>query len=345
MDSWSETLNQGGELTSAQVANLCDALFQSEIAVETRAEWLAALARKGETAGEIAAFVRTLLRRGVPFPHDSGSGWVMDVCGTGGDKLGLFNVSTAVMFVAAACGVRVVKHGNRGITSKSGGADVLEAAGVKIDLSPDAAAGVLESAGCVFLFAPLYHPTFREVAPVRQFLAARGVVTVFNKLGPLLNPARPSRQLSGVFQESLIDLYAAVFLALGRDVAWAVHGETPAGGLDELSTMGLTRVREIRSGQVQAFDLSAETFGITAPDLSDLLGSDAPANAKILEALLGGSLRGPMEDIVCWNAAACLVVAGVDEGLGPALQTARRAIRSGAALDRLQRMRSASREV
>jgi anthranilate phosphoribosyltransferase len=342
MESWSETLKQGGELTSAEVASLCEALFRSDIAVEKRAEWLASLARKGETAGEIAAFVRTLLRKGVPFPQAPGSAWVMDVCGTGGDKLGLFNISTAVMFVAAACGVRVVKHGNRGITSKSGGADVLEAAGVRIDLPPEAAAEVLDRAGCVFLFAPLYHPTFREVAPVRQFLAAKGMVTVFNKLGPLLNPARPARQLSGVFQESLVDLYADVFQALGRDVAWAVHGQTPAGGLDELSTMGVTRVREVRSGKLQAFDLDPKEFGIVAPKLAGLLGADAAANARTLEAVLSGDLAGPMEDIVCWNAAACLRVADIADDLPSALGMARLAIRSGAAMERLRQMRDAS---
>ncbi len=166
---------------------------------------------------------------------------LMDVCGTGGDKHGLFNISTAAMFVVAACGVRVVKHGNRGgVTSKCGGADVLEALDVRIELEPAQASAVLDDIGCVFLFAPIYHPAFKAVGPVRKALAAQGVATIFNKLGPLLNPVNPPFQLAGVFDPAMVATYGDVFAELGRTRAWAVHGRTPEGGLDEMSTLGET---------------------------------------------------------------------------------------------------------
>jgi anthranilate phosphoribosyltransferase len=345
MDHWTETIRASNELDSGQIAELCDELFDAKNEIAIRAGWLAALSARGETASEIAAFVRTLLGRAVVFPGTADGEVTIDVCGTGGDKLGLFNISTAVMFVVAACGVKVIKHGNRGITSKSGGADVLEASGVRINLNPDQSAEVLAETGCVFLFAPIYHPTFREVAPVRQMLAAQGIVTIFNKLGPLLNPAPPTRQLAGVYQESLIPLYAQVFAELGRDRAWAVHGKLDGGGMDELSTLGPCVVCEVLEGQIKTFELNAKDFGISTPEVSELAGGDAAANAVILKDLLNGKLPGPIEDMVAWNAAAALVVGGACDDLAAGLSLARAALRNGTAWDRLDHLVAATNRV
>ncbi len=336
-------LRNGGNLDGPQVAEVCRYLFAEDEPVEARAELLEALGAKGETAGEIACFVRTLLGRARRVdPGDTGGRPLIDVCGTGGDKQGLFNISTAVMFVVAACGVAVVKHGNRGITSKSGGADVLEALGVRIELEPAEASRVLAEAGCVFLFAPLYHPDFRAVAPVRKFLAEKGLPSIFNKLGPLLNPAAPTHQLAGVFDPRLMDLYAEVFVELGRKGAWAVHGESPTGGLDEMSTLGLTRGRSVADGAISSFTLDPSDHGIDFPDVAQLLGGDARHNAAMLEGLLRGRAEGPLADIVVWNAAGALTVAGRVGDVGAGLELAREAIRSRAAAARLEALRSAS---
>lgn len=338
MDVWSTSIAEGNELNPEQVRALCDALFDSNNPVEIRAGWLEALARKGESAIEIAAFVQTLLGRAVHFPKPKNISPTMDVCGTGGDKLGMFNVSTAVMFVAAAAGARVVKHGNRGVTSKSGGADCLEAVGVRIDISPEQASAVLDETGCVFLFAQKYHPTFREVAPVRQKLAERGIITVFNKLGPLLNPAMPARQLAGVYDEHLVPLYAKVFAELGRQRAWAVHGRTVAGGMDELSTMGACVVSEVIDGNIRSFELHPQDYGLLAPHPSELLGGDAAANAAMLQRLVAGEAPQPIADVVCWNAAAALVVAGISPDVGEGLALARQTLSDGTAAKKLSDM-------
>lgn len=335
-----DKLRDGGELNGPEVAEICRVLMDEEVAVEERVALLKALSEKGETASEIAWFVRTLIGHARPIEIVSDRP-VMDICGTGGDKQGLFNVSTAAMFLVAAGGVTVVKHGNRGITSKCGGADVLEALGVEIEVPPERAARIAEEVGCVFLFAPLYHPAFKAIGPVRASLAKRGVATVFNKLGPLLNPAALRRQLAGVFEAGMTAVYAEVFRELGREKAWAVHGETPEGGLDEMSTLGESRVVELAEGEIGAFRVSAQSHGIAVPSLDELRGGGAAENAAKLEALVRGKLPGPIEDLVCWNAAAALVVAGVAADLGTGLELARGTISSGGAAVRLDALRAA----
>ncbi len=335
-----EKLRGNGELSGPEVAEVCRVLMDEAVGVDDRAGLLEALSAKGETAGEIAWFVRTLIGHARPIEIASGRP-VMDICGTGGDKQGLFNVSTAAMFLVAACGVTVVKHGNRGITSKCGGADVLEALGVNIEVPPERAAAVAADAGCVFLFAPMYHPAFKAIGPVRAALAKRGVATIFNKLGPLLNPASPSRQLAGVFEPGMTSVYAEVFRELGREKAWAVHGETPAGGLDEMSTLGDSRVVELDGERIETLSVSAQSYGIEVPDLDDLRGGGAAENAAKLEALVRGRLPGSIEDLVGWNAAGALVVAGVAADLGDGLARARESIANGEAAARLDALRAA----
>jgi anthranilate phosphoribosyltransferase len=328
-----DKLRMGGDLTRDDVSVACDHLFNEELALSERGDFLRALHSKGETPAEIAAFVEVLLARGVRPVLGNG---LLDVCGTGGDRAGLINISTAVMFVAAACGARVVKHGNRGITSKCGGADVLEALGVRIDLPPQAA---LDAAGCCFLFAPLYHPTFKAVAEVRKALAQEGSATIFNLLGPLLNPARPDFQLAGVFDARLLPIYAETFKLLGRRRAWAVHG---TGGLDEVSTTGPSEIHALEAGGVRQFFVQPETLGLARASLDDLRGGDVRRNAESLEDVLRGRELGARHEIIALNAACALVVAGVAGGLTAALEMSRQALDDGSAHAVLKRLREVS---
>lgn len=331
-------LKAGAGLTELEIRLVCDGLLDESLAVETRAEMLSLLHRRGETPREIAGFVLVLLEHALPVSF-AGEG-CLDVCGTGGDKAGLFNVSTAVMFVAAACGARVVKHGNRGITSKSGGADVLEALGVRVDLPPDRAAAALDSAGCCFLFAPHYHPAFRAVAPVRKFLAERGETSIFNMLGPLLNPAAPSFQLAGVFDERLLQVYAEVFALLGRRRAWAVHGTGPVP-LDEISPLAATKVAAWEEDCHREFLIHPGDLGIGPILAADLAGGSAAFNAGIISDVLAGNLRNGARTIVQMNAGAALVVSGHAADLPEGWRLAGSAIDSGAARDTLDRLRAA----
>src|SRR5688572_22216468 len=236
-------LAEGANLSDADVESAVDALTSHEVDDPAKAAFLKALRHKGETAGEIAAFARALLARAIDPAIDATKlpGPMLDVCGTGGDRLGIFNVSTTAMFVLAAAGVVVVKHGNRAITSQCGGADVLEELGVRIDRGPAELRASLSETGIGFIFAPHYHPAFKTIVPVRKQLAAEGIPTIFNMLGPLLNPARPAHQLIGIFSATLLDTYAAALSALGRTRGWVVHGE----GMDELTTTGMNEAREV----------------------------------------------------------------------------------------------------
>jgi anthranilate phosphoribosyltransferase len=333
LSSLTEKLRAASPLTAQDISAACDALFDENLSLDERADFLLALHRKGETPAEIAAFVQVLLTRAVP--ADLGPG-LLDVCGTGGDRAGLFNVSTAVMFVAAACGARVVKHGNRGITSKSGGADVLESLGVRLDLPP---AEALDAAGCTFLFAPFHHPSFKAVAPVRKALAEKGSSSIFNMLGPLLNPARPDFQLAGVFNPAFLPAYAEVFALLGRKRAWAAHG---AGALDEISTLGPTQIHSLENGTIRHWLLDPAELGIPAATREELMGGTAEENAALLEDLLAGRLAGPKRDIVALNSACALVVAGRAASLSEAVTRASTALASGAAAEPLRALQTLS---
>jgi len=336
MKSLTDRVAKGMPLTTDEIAHACECLLDEGRDVAERADFLRALHHRGETPEEIAEFVEILLSKATPFPA-SGEG-AIDVCGTGGDKAGMFNVSTAVMLVVAACEVRVVKHGNRGITSKSGGADVLDALGVRVDLSPSQAAAALDAAGCCFLFAPNYHPAFRAVAPVRQFLASQGQTSIFNMLGPLLNPARPSFQLAGVFDPSLLPIFGKTFELLGRRTAWAVHGSP---GFDEVSPLGPTSVTAWQDGALREFVIDPAGLGIHGIQAEDLAGGSAADNAGIISNIVAGNLRHGARTIVQLNAAAALVVAGNSPDLAAGWARAAEALDSGAARDTLDRLRAA----
>ncbi len=340
MDALIHHLEEKQELSPREV-EVAAALLLDPAAPDAKKErLLEALSAKGETPAEIAGFVEAFLEHAVD-PHlgllDL-EGPTLDVCGTGGDQLDLFNVSTTSMFVAAAAGAVVVKHGNRGITSKSGGADVLEALGVRIDLSADDFRGCVEKAGLGFMFAPVYHPAFKAVVPVRKSLAARGVKTIFNLIGPLLNPARPQCQLIGVFNRDLCPAFAEILQRLGRDSAWVVHGTTGDGrSVDEVSLMGSTRI--FKAGLYQDMEdeeVRPRDFGLKHAEVADLQGGDAKVNAVILENILAGRETGPKRDMVIMNAGAALACAGLADNMGDGIEIALEMIASGAALEKLR---------
>jgi anthranilate phosphoribosyltransferase len=325
------------ELTRAEIAAAVALLLDDTRPVELRGKFLEALHNRGEAPQEVLGFALEMLERAVPLPDVPGG--TIDVCGTGGDRSGTFNVSTAVMFVAAGAGARIAKHGNRAITSRCGAADVIEALGIPVNHPPETAARQLASIGCTFLFAPLYHPAVKAVAPVRKSLAERNKVSIFNLLGPLINPAKPDFQLVGLHDPASLPLYAQALGGLGRKRAWAVHGSGPAGfRLDELSTCGPSLAHE--AGCPRPFTIDPAALGLPMARPSDLEGGDAPANARIILDLLEGKDRGPRRDIVCLNAAAALMVCGVAADWPEGLHMAGDAMDSGAASGKLTALRA-----
>ena len=341
LPSLTRRAQEGNPLTLSEIQAACELLLDEAQSIEARADFLETLHKRGETAVEIAYFVEVLLERAVRLPF-SGKGCI-DVCGTGGDRAGFFNISTASMFVVAGAGAKVIKHGNRGITSKSGGADVLEALGVKIDLHLNAMATALEVAGCCFLFAPACHPAFRALVPVRKLLAARNSASIFNIIGPLLNPARPEFQLAGVFNPDLVKTYAGVFRDLGRTRAWAAHGTGPDGlRIDEVSPLGKTIVTAVEKKSLSEFEIHPQDVGIAAMAPESLLGGDAAENAKILISIFDGSDRGPRRQAVQINAAAALVVAGAATNLQSGWNLAEASLNEGRAMASLRALQKAS---
>jgi anthranilate phosphoribosyltransferase len=335
-----EQLSCREELKPGQVAEAVGMLLDEGVSDEEKGEFLRALRTKGETAGEIASFVGALLARAVDPGIDEAkvSGPMLDVCGTGGDRMGLFNVSTTAMFLLAAGGASVVKHGNRGITSKSGGADVLEALGVEIELPPEALRRCVAETGMGFIFAPAYHPTFKVIGPVRKALAEQGVATIFNILGPLLNPARPAYQLAGIFSETLLPKYAEVLRLLGRRRAWAVHGSSGGhgNGVDELSTLGVNHYCEVKEGEVSAHTLDATGLGFPRAEIEELRGGDREENARIITGILAGKLHGAKRDVVVLNAAAGFVVCGLAGDMAEGIGLAHKQLEGGGALGKLR---------
>jgi anthranilate phosphoribosyltransferase len=309
----------GQPLTDSQIAGAVVALTDLGLPPEPKADFLTALAQKGETPDEIAGFARELRALSTPVPLDAAtrSGEILDVCGTGGDRLNTFNISTTVALVCAAAGVVVAKHGNRAITSKSGSADVLEALGIPVDQTPEQAAASLAEHGFAFLFAPKFHPAFKAIGPARKLCAERGQRTLFNFLGPLLNPAQPTAQLVGVPRPALCEPVAHTLQSLGLRRAMVVSGEVTADSiegtayLDELSTLGVNHTAEFH--QDRGFNVASWSptgFPLQSATLADLAGGDAAANAKIVRRLLRGEERGPKRDAVLLNAGAALLLAG-----------------------------------
>ncbi len=338
-----DTLRAHQSLSEHQVESAVIGLTGNEFPDQAKADFLTALAAKGESPAEIAAFAKAFLRRSIdpeigPLPPNT---ILLDVCGTGGDKLGLFNVSTTVAFVCAAAGVAVVKHGNRGITSRSGGADVLEALGVAIDLTPPKTAACLAATHFLFLFAQRYHPAFKSVASVRRQLGEQGIVTIFNILGPLLNPAQPTHQLCGVYRPDFLLTYCEVLRLLGRREAVVIAGAKGDGtfGMDEVSLLGPTRYARLKNGEIEEGEFAPEDFDAAPVSLEELKGGDAAANAKILIGLLSGEIGGGKREMVEVNAGLALYLSGKADTPRAGRHLASEIIDSRRAMETLERVR------
>src|ERR1700685_983035 len=347
-----------------RIANLRDSLSRAE-SREVMAEVLAGscgdaqiaallvgLHMKGETVEEIVGFAEAIRAAAAPLPNAnsiasskaeadligvSGTGrdalladnFLVDTSGTGGDASGTFNISTATAFVAAGAGVRVAKHGNRSISSKCGSADVVEALGINIQLSPEQAAQCLREVGICFLYAPNLHPAMKQVQKVRRELRLR---TMFNLLGPLTNPARASGQVVGVYALDLVEKLAEAFSKVGLSLHLVVHR---LDGLDEISLSGPTRIAEAREGIVRTYEVTPEEFGLSRAPLTDIVGGDATENAAIIRGILSGK-KSPHRDVVLLNSAAALVAAGRADHIAEAMPMAARSIDSGAAAAKLE---------
>ena len=308
-----QQLKGGQPLDRFQVFEAVNQLVREEVAVDSKAAFLGALHQKGETVEEIAAFAEGLRERSIPPVLDpvTRAGELVDVCGTGGDRLHTFNISTAVALVVAAAGVRVAKHGNRAITSQAGSADVLEALGVRTDLTPVEAGVWLREHDFAFFFAPNFHPAFKHIGPARRLCAERGQRTVFNFLGPLLNPARPTAQLVGVPHPDLCEPIGRVLQSLGIRRGIVVSSRVVEGCLDELSLGGENTVCEFGPDQpLTVSRLNLEAFPGQPSSLADLAGGDRHANGRTIQRLLRGEDRGPKRDILLLNAGAALAMAG-----------------------------------
>jgi anthranilate phosphoribosyltransferase len=322
-----EQLRRHEDLTADQAAQAMGAIMDGEAQPAHIAALLMALALKGERPDEIVGFARAMRARAVPLP--SAPADVFDTCGTGGDGAHTFNVSTAAAIVVAGAGVPVAKHGNRAVSSRCGSADVFEALGVRLDAAPDRVARALETARLAFFFAPAWHPSMKHAGPTRRDLAVR---TAFNLLGPLTNPAGARRQLIGVSRPEQTELVARALGALGAARAWVVHG---AGGLDEISTLGHTKVSELFLGTVNTFYVHPGELGLPVAPAAALAGGTAAENAEIIRDVLRGT-RGPRRDVVLLNAAAALLICGVASSLQDGIARAAASIDSGAATRALQ---------
>ena len=336
-------LAAANHLTDEEVRLAVAQLVDEAVPALTKADFLTHLARKGETTGEITAFARELRSRALlpVLDGETRAGLILDVVGTGGDHLSTFNISTTVALLAAAAGVRVAKHGNRASTSSIGSADVMEALGIPFDLGPEETVRSLREHGFAFFFAPKYHPAFRHTVPARKLCAERGQGTIFNFLGPLLNPAQPTAALIGASRPDLCEPLARVLQSLGVRRAMVVSGAVPGEGasvrhLDELSPLGPTTIAEFyQERALTCSELLPESFPVQPAVLADLRGGDRAYNAGIIRRILHGEERGPKRDAVLLNAAAALFVADRTRSLAEGWELAAETIDSGKARAKL----------
>jgi anthranilate synthase/phosphoribosyltransferase len=320
------------DLLPKEAEYIAEQMASGEVTPSQIGSLLTALSMKGETAEEIAAVARVFRAKATPVRFSKNIDCI-DTCGTGGDSSGTFNISTTAAFVACGAGVIVAKHGNRSITSKSGSADVLEALGVTIDLPPERTAKAIEDCGISFLFAQKYHPAFKYIMVPRKELAFR---TMFNLLGPLLNPAGAKRQVMGVFDGALTEKIANVLAILGTTRAFVVYG---SDGLDEITLTGPTRITELRDGWIRTYNLDPRVYGFDLCLPADLKGGDASENASITLRILNGE-KGPKRDIVVLNAAASVIASGITDDFKDAILRASKSLDSGAALASYQKLHS-----
>lgn len=327
MDQILGSLIEGKDLTEEEMLAYMEAIMSGEKSEAEIASFLTALKIKGEAVSEIVAGAKVMRKKAAIL--DLGGIDSLDTCGTGGDASGTYNISTAVAIVSAAAGIPVVKHGNRSVSSKCGCADVLEASGVKIDLTPDQVKTCVEEIGIGFLFAPTFHSAMRHVGPTRRALGFR---TIFNILGPLSNPAGASHQVVGVFDEALTGVFANVLKELGLKHVMVVHGKD---GLDEITLTDETYVSELKDGHINSYTLKPEDFGFERCNLEAILGGQTEENVAILKDVLSGA-KGPKRDILLLNAGAALYTADKVATIQEGIHLAADLIDSGKAIAKLE---------
>ncbi|MBT8213256.1 MAG: anthranilate phosphoribosyltransferase [Acidimicrobiia bacterium] len=320
--SWPDVLRPlmaGDDIGADSARAAMDQIMGGEATEAQTAAFIVALRSKGETADEMTGLVRSMLDAAITV--DIGEP-VVDTAGTGGDSSGTFNISTTAAFIAAGAGAKIAKHGNRAASSKTGSADLLEALGINLELTPEASIRMVKEAGFGFFFARAYHPAMRHAAPVRSQL---GVRTVFNFLGPLCNPARAQRQTLGVSDPSMAEKMIQVLANIGAEAAFVYYGED---GLDELTTTGPSFIYRLKDGEITRAEWTPEDFGVTRASLDDLKGGDAAENLAITQSVLAGE-PGPKRDIALVNAAPAIVVAGLADGFTEAMALAAQSVDSG----------------
>jgi anthranilate phosphoribosyltransferase len=329
MRTLTEKAEAGTHLSRQEAEAAMEEILSGRAVEDSIVALLAALRTKGETVEELVGFARAMRRHATPIFSDAArpEELLVDTCGTGGDASGTFNISTTAAFVAAGAGVRVAKHGNRSISSKCGSADVLEALGISLDATPERVGAAIREIGIGFLFAPALHTAMRHAMPARRRLGR----TAFNLLGPLTNPAGARAQIAGVFSAEVVEKVASVLAELGVERAFVVHG---AGGLDEISLAGETKVGDVRGGSVHVYEITPEDFGLRRAPISAISGGDATHNAGLLRSILAGE-SGPRRDIVIANAAAAIVAAGRAADFLEGARLAAESIDSGAARKKL----------
>ncbi len=328
-----ELVEDGASLSQEQAAAALREMLEGEASDIAIAALLTAMATRGATAAELTGFVQAMRERLRPIPLSAEErAQLVDTCGTGGGCGDTFNISTGAALASAAAGVKVAKHGNRGVTSRSGSADVLEAMGIPIDLEPEQAAACLRATGFMFLMAPSHHPAMKRVQPVRRALGFR---TIFNLAGPLCNPAGAEGQVLGVYGANAVSLVSETLARLNARHAFVVHGRD---GLDELTLNGISDAAEVRGRTVRLFQMSPADAGLESAPLSAVRGGDARENAALLESILRGE-KSPARDVVLLNAAAAAIVAGLAPDFTAGAGLVAEALDSGAGIELLERLR------
>ncbi|MBS3977918.1 MAG: anthranilate phosphoribosyltransferase [Syntrophomonadaceae bacterium] len=317
-------------LSTGEAKEVMEEIMEGKATPAQIGSLITALSMKGETVAEIAGFAQAMRAKALPIKSRHPT--FIDTCGTGGDGSGTFNISTTVALVVAAAGLPVAKHGNRSVSSKSGSADLLEALGVRIDLCPRETESILNELGIAFLYAPFFHQAMRHAVGPRQEV---GIRSVFNILGPLTNPAQAPVQVLGVYDPNLTEVMAQVLERLDTKTAYVVHG---AGGLDEVSTLGPTKISCLCQGSIKNLTIYPEDYGLDRANLAELQGGEASQNALITMNILEGQ-PGPCQDIVLLNSAVALVAGGIAEDIREGIKIGRETLTSGQALDKLQQFR------
>ena len=330
MRQYIEKIISGEDLTRSEAYGAMIHIMEGKASDALISAMLVALKIKGESVEEISGFSEAMLKKAEKVVVSEGN--LVDTCGTGGDSLNTFNISTTAAFIAAGAGVRIAKHGNRSVSSRSGSADVLEELGININLDVRGVSRCIEETGMGFIFAPMAHRAMKYVAGVRKEL---GIRTVFNILGPVTNPAMANGRVLGVYEEGLIDIMAGALKNLGVERAFVINSEN---GMDEFSTTSRIRAARLMDGKIEKMIIDPADYGFAAADIGDLAGGDAAMNAKILEDILSGRIKGPMRDSAVFNAAAAIVAGKAVDRIEDGIDLATRSIDSGRALEKLNEL-------